>query len=237
MPESRLQRLTLKEQAYRSLRDMIASHRFSSGKWINLELLTKELGVSRTPIHQAMKRLEQEGLVTHVPNQGIRMAVMTLEMAQDLYQVREVLEGLAAALASQNMDKETVGQMKHILTEQASIIRRKDLLAYSVSDFKFHQHIYDSCGNWMLKEQLDIIKSRSRPLVCDVSPILPDLYSDHQQVVEAFAKRAPLQAEQVMRRHNRRMREAIAEVTGGIGRSEVPGPREKRARTAKLLQA
>jgi DNA-binding GntR family transcriptional regulator len=237
MPESRLQRLTLKEQAYRSLRDMIASHRFSSGKWINLELLTKELGVSRTPIHQAMKRLEQEGLVTHVPNQGIRMAVMTLEMAQDLYQVREVLEGLAAALASQNMDKETVGQMKHILTEQASIIRRKDLLAYSVSDFKFHQHIYDSCGNWMLKEQLDIIKSRSRPLVCNVSPILPDLYSDHQQVVESFAKRDSLQAEQVMRRHNRRMREAIAEVTGRIDRSEVPGPRKKRARTSKLLQA
>ena len=186
MPDSRLQRLTLKEQAYRSLRDMIASHRFSSGKWINLALLSKELGVSRTPIHQAMKQLEQEGLVTHVPNQGIRMAVMTLEMAQDLYQVREVLEGLAAALASEKMDKKTVSRMKQILAEQAAIIRKKDLLAYSDSDFKFHQLIYDSCGNGMLQEQLDIIKSRSRPLVCDVTPILPDLYSDHQKVVEAF---------------------------------------------------
>jgi DNA-binding GntR family transcriptional regulator len=165
------------------------------------------------------------------------MAVMTLEMAQDLYQVREVLEGLAAALASQKMDSETVSRLKRILAEQATIIRKKDLLAYSFSDFKFHQLIYDSCGNWMLKEQLDLIKSRSRPLVCDVTPILPSLYSDHQQVAEAFAKRDPLQAEQVMRRHNRRMREAIAEVTGRIDRSEVPGPREKRARTAKLLQA
>ena len=234
MPDSRLKRLTLKEQAYRSLRDMIASHRFSSGKWINLEQLSKELGVSRTPIHQAMKQLEQEGLVTHVPNQGIRMAVMTLEMAQDLYQVREVLEGLAAALASQKMDPETVSRMKQILAEQAAIIRKKDLLAYSVSDFKFHQLIYDSCGNWMLKEQLDIIKSRSRPLVCDVTPILPDLFSDHQKVVEAFARRDPLQAEQVMRRHNRRMREAIAEASGRTGRSEVPEPREKRAPGRKI---
>ncbi len=237
MPDSRLQRLTLKEQAYRTLRDMIASHRFSSGKWINLEQLSKELGVSRTPIHQAMKQLEQEGLVTHVPNQGIRMAVMTLEMAQDLYQVREVLEGLAAALASERMDRETVGRMKRVLSEQATIIRKKDLLAYSVSDFKFHQLIYDSCGNWMLKEQLDIIKSRSRPLVCDVTPILPDLYSDHQQVVEAFAKRAPLQAEQVMRRHNRRMREAIAEATRRTGRSEAPESRGKRVRAEKFLHA
>ncbi len=236
MSDSRLQRLTLKEQAYRSLRDMIASHRFSSGKWINLEQLSKELGVSRTPIHQAMKQLEKEGLVTHLPNQGIRMAVMTLEMAQDLYQVREVLEGLAAALASQKMDPETVSQMKHILAEQAAIIRKKDLLAYSVSDFKFHQLMYDSCGNWMLKEQLDIIKSRSRPLVCDVTPILPDLYSDHQQVVEAFGKRNPLQAEQVMRRHNRRMQEAIAETSERTGRTEAPGPREKGIRAGKSLQ-
>lgn len=237
MPDSRLLRLTLKEQAYRSLRDMIASHRFSSGKWINLEQLSKELGVSRTPIQQAMKQLEQEGLVTHVPNQGIRMAVMTLEMAQDLYQVREVLEGLAAALAAERMERETVGRMKQVLSEQATIIRKKDLLAYSVSDFKFHQLIYDSCGNWMLKEQLDIIKSRSRPLVCDVTPILPDLYSDHQQVVEAFGKRAPLQAEQVMRRHNRRMREAIAEATRRTGRSEAPESGGTRVRAEKFLHA
>ena len=236
MTDSKLQRLTLKEQAYRSLRDMIASHRFSSGKWINLEQLSKELGVSRTPIHQAMKQLEKEGLVTHVPNQGIRMAVMTLEMALDLYQVREVLEGLAAALASQKMDPETVSRMKQILVEQAAIIRKKDLLAYSVSDFKFHQLIYDSCGNWMLKEQLDIIKSRSRPLVCDVTPILSDLVSDHKQVVEAFGRRNPLQAEQVMRRHNRRMQEAIAETSERPGRTEAPGPREKGSRAEKFLQ-
>ncbi|MBI5586293.1 MAG: GntR family transcriptional regulator [Deltaproteobacteria bacterium] len=234
MPDSRLKRLTLKEQAYRSLRDMIASHRFSSGKWINLEQLSKELGVSRTPVQQAMKQLEKEGLVTHVPNQGIRMAVMTLEMARDLYQVREVLEGLAAALAAERIDQETVSRMKRVLAEQAAIIREKDLLAYSVSDFKFHQLIYDSCGNWLLKEQLDIIKRRSRPLVCDVTPILPDLVADHQQVVEAFRKKDPRQAEQAMRRHNRRMREIIAEASGGSDRTEAPGIRLRKPRVKNI---
>jgi DNA-binding GntR family transcriptional regulator len=218
---------------------MIASHRFSSGKWINLELLSKELGVSRTPIHQAMQQLEQEGLVTHVPNQGIRMAVMTLEMARDLYQVREVLEGLAAALAARRIDPETINRLKRVLAEQAVLIRKKDLLAYSVSDFTFHQLIYDSCGNWLLKEQLDVIKSRSRPLVCDVTPILPDLYGDHRQVLEALRSRDPRQAEQVMRRHNRRMREAIAEVSGRAsgrtGRAEAAGARGKRARSGDSL--
>jgi DNA-binding GntR family transcriptional regulator len=205
LPESRLQRQTLKEQSYRALREMIASHRFSSGKWINLELLTKELGVSRTPIHQAMKQLEEEGLVRHIPNRGIRMAEMTLEMAQDLYQVREVLEGLAAALAAEKMEAETIGRMERILAEQAAIIRNNDLLRYSLSDFNFHQLIYDSCGNRMLKEQLNIIKNRSRPLVCDIRPILPHLFNDHQNVVAAFKNRDPLKARQVMKRHNQRM--------------------------------
>jgi DNA-binding GntR family transcriptional regulator len=236
MSDSRLKRLTLKEQAYRSLRDMIASHRFSSGKWINLEQLSKELGVSRTPIHQAMKQLEQEGLVTHVPNQGIRMAVMTLEMARDLYQVREVLEGLAAALAARKIEPETINRMKRVLAEQAAMIRKKDLLAYSVSDFTFHQLIYDSCGNWLLKEQLDVIKSRSRPLVCDVTPILPDLYADHRQVLEAFRNQDPLEAEQVMRRHNRRMREAVVQASGRTGRAEVAGAQGKQARSGDSIQ-
>jgi DNA-binding GntR family transcriptional regulator len=237
MSDSRLKRLTLKEQAYRSLRDMIASHRFSSGKWINLEQLSKELGVSRTPIHQAMKQLEQDGLVTHVPNQGIRMAVMTLEMARDLYQVREVLEGLAAGLAAPRIDTATVGRMKQVLAEQAAVIRQKDLLGYSVSDFTFHQLIYDSCGNWLLKEQLDVIKSRSRPLVCDVTPILPDLYADHQEVLEAFRRKDPRQAEQVMRRHNRRMREAIVEASSRTGRAEVTEAQGKRIRPGNSLPA
>ncbi len=91
---------------------MIAARRFSSGIWINVEELTKELGVSRTPIRQAMKQLEAEGLVTHIPHRGIRMAEMTLEMARDLYQVREVLEGLAAGLAAEKISAEALARVE-----------------------------------------------------------------------------------------------------------------------------
>jgi DNA-binding GntR family transcriptional regulator len=184
-----------------------------------------------------MKQLEQDGLVTHVPNQGIRMAVMTLEMARDLYQVREALEGLAAGLAARRIATATLGRMKQVLAEQAAVIRQNDLLGYSVSDFTFHQLIYDACGNWLLKEQLDVIKSRSRPLVCDVTPILPDLYADHQEVLEAFRRKDPRQAEQVMRRHNRRMREAIVEASSRAGRAEVAGIGGKRGRPGNSLPA
>ena len=188
---------------------MIAARRFSSGIWINVEELTKELGVSRTPIRQAMKQLEAEGLVTHIHHRGIRMAEMTLEMARDLYQVREVLEGLAAGLATEKISAEALAGLRKILAEQSAIIKKKDLLRYSISDFKFHQVIYDSCDNPLLKEQLEQIKGRSRPLVCDITAILGELYQDHQDLVQAFKVRDPLEAKQVMTRHNQRMRRLI----------------------------
>ncbi len=105
MAAGNLKRLTLREQAETAVRDMIASYRFTPGKRINVERLAKDLGVSRTPIWQALKNLEKEGLVTHVPNQGIRMSRLTLQMAYDLYVVRGQLEGLAGRFAAENINK------------------------------------------------------------------------------------------------------------------------------------
>ncbi len=205
-----LKRVTLKEQAYQALREMIRSYRFTPGGWINVEQLAKELGVSRTPVWQALKQLEGEGLVRHEPNRGIRMVEMTREMAVDLYLVRGELEGLAARLAAAAMDREILDQMKELLEEQEGIVARSDVLAYSGSDFRFHALLYEASGNWLLKELLGNIKSRARPLGCDITPILEQLYQDHLAVVVALGAGDAEGAEQAMRAHNRRMRRLVA---------------------------
>ncbi len=206
---SGLKRTTLKEQAYRTLKNMIISHRFSSGKWINVERLAKELGVSRTPVWQALKDLEKEGLVTYVANKGMRMAEMTPEMAGDLYQVRGGLEAMAAALAAKRVTAEFLDKIEANLTAQRSAVNGKDLLAYSETDFEFHSLIYENTGNWMLKEFLENIKSRSRPLLCDISPILPELLEDHLLVYRAFRTGDSKAAEQAILEHNERMRRCV----------------------------
>ncbi len=202
---AKLTRRTLKEQAYQALREMIVTHRFSPDKWINVEQLVQELGVSRTPIRLALKQLEEEKLVRHIPNRGVSLVEMTLPMALDLYRVRGVLEGMAARLAATNMDLKTLSRLESVLRDQPSIIRKKDLLRYSKSDFDFHGLIYAACGNWLLQELLDNIKNRSRPLVADLAPILPELFEDHRKVVEAFRKGDGAAAEKIMKQHNLRM--------------------------------
>jgi DNA-binding GntR family transcriptional regulator len=204
-----LKRLTLREQAETAVRDMIASYRFTPGKRINVERLAKDLGVSRTPVWQALKNLEDEGLVKHVPNRGIRMAQMTLQMAYALYEVRGLLEGLAGRLAAERIDKKAITRLKSLLKEQRRIISDQDVVEYSKSDFEFHGIIYDSCGNWLLSELLENIKVRSRPFVCDLTSILPELYQDHIDAVEAFKIRDPDGAEMVMKRHNLRVNRQI----------------------------
>ncbi len=205
----KLERLTLKKQAEKALREMIASYRFTPGKWINVESLAKELAVSRTPVWQALKDLEKEGLVNHVHGKGIRMVQMTLEMAYDLYTVRGLLEGLAANLATERINRENLRRMDSILKKQDKMVKDRDLLEYSNLDFAFHAVIYDSCGNWLLKEQLENIKRRSRPFVCDIGPLLKDLYHDHQDVVAAFKQKNAQAAEETMKAHNKRMQNHI----------------------------
>ena len=209
---SKLTRKTLKEQAYLALRDMIVSHRFSPGKWINVEQLVQELGVSRTPIRLALKQLEEEKMVRHIPNQGVSLVEMTLPMALDLYRVRGVLEGMAARLAAKNMDTMTRSRLEAVLRDQPAIIKKKDLLRYSTSDFDFHGLIYDACGNWLLKELLENIKNRSRPMVGDLSAILPALYEDHKKVVQAFKAGDEAAAERIMKQHNLRMYRHIKKI-------------------------
>jgi len=208
MPK-KLEKQTLREQAEEAMMEMIRSYRFAPGKWINAERLAKDLGVSRTPVWQALKNLEKEGLVTYVPKRGMRMTQMTPEMARDLYQVRGLLEGLAVRLAAKEMTRKDISRMEAILAKQRQIIQRPDVVEYSKADFLFHGIIYDACGNWLLHELLENIKTRSRPFVCDIAPILGELVEDHVQIVDALKRQDGDQAEKVMLRHNQRMSRQI----------------------------
>jgi len=132
-----------------------------------------------------------------------------MDMAHDLYLVRGLLEGLACRLATEKIDRKTILQLETILEKQKEIVQKKDVLAYSDSDFDFHSIIYDLCGNWLVKELLENIKARSRPFVCDIVPILPDLFQDHLKLVVCFKKRDPECAEKAICKHNDRMRKLV----------------------------
>jgi DNA-binding GntR family transcriptional regulator len=188
---------------------MIASYRFTPGTWINVDRLAKDLGVSRTPVCQALDNLEKDGFVTKSPGRGFRMALITLEMARDLYVVRRSLEGLAGRFAAPNIPASDLVRMHALLEKQRVTVQERDVVSYSKIDFEFHGIIYDACGNWILKELLENIKSRARPFVCDLTPILRDLFQDHLALLEALKTGDPETVESLLTAHNLRVQRHI----------------------------
>jgi len=216
--------VNLSERAYFRIKKMISDYRFSPGSRLNVEQLARDLGTSRTPIWEAVRRLEQEGLVKNIPNRGVFLVELTHEAAIELYTVREVLEGMAARLAVARITEKSLEKMETMLREQEKIVAEEDLVAYSKSDFDYHGCIYAACGNAILREMLESIKEKVRPFEMRITPILTGLYNDHQAIVRAMRLRDALLAESAFREHNQRiLKELHAEdLDGRIRLTNIP---------------
>lgn len=190
---------------------MIANYRFEPGVHLNIEELSRELDISRTPMWEAVHRLVQEGLLENVPNKGVFIVELTPQAALDLYTVREVLEGLAARLAIQNINDRSIKALEKNLAKQHQVVQEKDLVAYSKLDFDFHATIYELSNNKVLGEMLETIKSKMHSIAIHIKPILSSLHDDHCAILEALKSRDPDKAEKAFVNHNRQLIEQIKE--------------------------
>jgi DNA-binding GntR family transcriptional regulator len=221
--------VNLSERAYFRIKKMISDYRFSPGSRLNVEQLARDLGTSRTPIWEAVRRLEQEGLAKNIPNRGVFLVELTHQTAIELYTVREVLEGMAARLAVQRISDKALEKMEKQLQEQEKFVAAEDLVAYSKSDFDFHAAIYAACGNAILREMLESIKEKVRPFKLRITPILSELFNDHQMIVRAMRLRDPLLAEMAFREHNQRvLRQLHADDLDGRSRHTNTPPKGRK---------
>ncbi len=211
---AKIARQGLRDLVYKQLHEMIENSRFSPGTRINVEELTEEMGVSRTPVWQAIGQLEKEGLLRAVPNKGVFMQELAPEQSIDLYSVREVLECMAAELAATSIDGKTIEAMGKNLEEQRRVVDTGDLVAYSKLDFDFHASVYRASGNGYLIEILADIKKKMRPMVIHMHLILEQLYDDHCAILAALKDRNPARAAEAFRVHNERMKTLIGNVVG-----------------------
>ena len=213
----KISRNVLSNKVYAAIKEMVANHRFQPGARLNVEKISKELEVSRTPVWEAVRRLQQEGLLQSIPYRGVFMVEMTLERALELFQVREALEGLAARLAALHAHEKILDKMREILENQIKVVEKGDLLGYSRTDFDFHGLIHKMSHNAVLQEMLESLKTKMRPITVELRPLLPRLYEDHLEIIDVIRSKDPEKSEKVLRRHNRVVQTQIQKEIDRLG--------------------
>ncbi|HPF43487.1 MAG TPA: GntR family transcriptional regulator [Syntrophomonadaceae bacterium] len=166
--------------------------------------LAEELGVSRTPVREALRKLELEGFIVMVPRKGAYVADLSIKDIADVFEIRIALEGLAAALAAERITDEELEAMERHLVEKAEAIKKNDMVKLVEVDTKFHEALYGASRNDRLitiinnlREQIQRFRTSSLAMPGRMQQSL----EEHRSIVEAIQSRDIALARQTAQEH------------------------------------
>ena len=204
------------DRVYRTATERAINWRFPPGERINEVALARELGVSRTPVREALNRLASDGFVRFVPNRGFLARDLTPELVRDLYELRAAIEVAAVRLACERASDEGIAKLArawNTATENA-VARRLDRL--TTADESFHRGISRLSGNQQLEETLKRVNAQIRYFrhVDQESPDrLQRTHLEHARVLDYIASRDARRAGDLIERHIVLSRERAIAVT------------------------
>ena len=152
--------LPLRDVVFNTLRQAILTGEMEPGERLMEIQLANKLGVSRTPIREAIRKLELEGLVIMIPRKGAEVAKMTLKDMEDVLEVREALDELAAKIACKKISDEQLANLKTIKDEFKRSMDSGDVKKIAEEDVKFHDAIYEATNNAKLVSMMNNIREQ-----------------------------------------------------------------------------
>ena len=145
--------ISLAEQVFERLENDILTGKYQRGEILTELKLVTDLGVSRTPVREALHRLEQEHII-EITTKGILILGVTEQDLKDIFAIRLRIEGMASAFAAENMTAEQLAELKETLELQEFYVTKQDPERIKKMDSKFHQLIYRYCGSAVLNDAL-----------------------------------------------------------------------------------
>jgi DNA-binding GntR family transcriptional regulator len=196
--------LTLTERVYATIKAAILDLKLTPGSPLVEDELARQLGTSKTPVRDALLALERDGLVTKVPYKGTYVTDISLKDAKEIFELRAVLEGLAARLAIPSFTPKELKQAEEFLKAADEARARGDLDAASDFGAQFHRAIHLHADNRRLMpilENLEEQLARLRRMSDQVEGRLEKSSHEHRKVLAGLRNGDPAQAEQAMREH------------------------------------
>ncbi|MBQ5445750.1 MAG: GntR family transcriptional regulator [Lachnospiraceae bacterium] len=152
--------LPLRDLVFITLREAILQGKLEPGERLMEIALANQLGVSRTPIREAIRKLEIEGLVINAPRRGAVVAEITLKDLRDVLEVRRNLENLAVKLACEKANEQDIRELKELHRSFISTLKNEDLTEVAQADVKFHDKIYEITDNKRLIQILSNLREQ-----------------------------------------------------------------------------
>jgi DNA-binding GntR family transcriptional regulator len=152
---------TLAEQVFEWLAPRIISGELAPGTEIMETALAKQLGVSRSPVREALRALASEGLVVAVPRRGVYVSLLDAKDAKDLYECRSMLEGLCVRLTAPGLSPAALSSLACKLDQMRAACRARDCQEYARLNGDFHVELYSFCPNSTVKELISHLWRRT----------------------------------------------------------------------------
>lgn len=211
----------LREVIFNTLREAIIIGELRPGERLMEVQLAEKLGVSRTPVREAIRKLELEGLVDMLPRKGAHVADLSVKDIMDVLEVRATLDGLATSLAATRITEEEIKALKNVQNQFANYVEKENLQGSIKKDVEFHEIIYKSSRNEKLihisnnlREQIQrfriiYLKDYGSPL---------DVVKEHTEILDCIISKNSERALTLAHRHIRNQEDTIVKA---IKRNEL----------------
>lgn len=204
--------LPLRDVVFNTLRQAILKGELKPGERLMEIALAERLGVSRTPIREAMRKLELEGLVVMIPRRGAQVANITEKDLNDVLEVRIALENMAIEKACKRMTEEEMGRLWLAAKEFERTMAEGDLVRLAEADVAFHEIIYQASDNRRLNQVLNNLREqiyRYRVEYLKDEDTRNVLVKEHEEMTRAIRERDVVRAQEISFEHIENQRKAI----------------------------
>ena len=197
-------KFSLRGRVFHRLREDILSGKYKEGDELKEVAIGEELGVSRTPVREAFRQLELEGLIQIIPNKGAYVTGITQKDVKDIYMIRSLLEGLCARWACEHITDEQMEEMEENIYLSKFHAQKGHLEQLAALDNRFQEILYEACNSKMLEHQLRdfheyVLRVRKKTL-SNVNRG-PKSNEEHEQIMMAIKAKDADKAEKLANMH------------------------------------